>query len=138
VRFLLDTHIWVWSLDDPKRLSDRVAEALRDEDNEVWLSPISVWEVLLLAERGRLGLEDDPVQWVQRALGVSGVREAALNHPVAIRSREVALEHEDPADRFLAATAEIYELTLITEDERLLTGKSWSVLSNRASSRGEP
>lgn len=130
MRLLLDTHIWVWSLDDPKRLSDRVTEALRDEDNEAWLSPISVWEVLLLAEKGRLGL-DDPAGWIRRALDISGVREATLNHPVAIRSREVELEHEDPADRFLAATAEIYELTLVTEDERLLTGKSWSVLSNR-------
>lgn len=132
MRLLLDTHIWVWSLDDPERLSDRVAEALRAEDSEIWLSPISVWEVLLLAQKGRLGLEGDPARWIQRALGASGVREAALNHPVAIRSREVELDHEDPADRFLAATAEIYELTLVTEDERLLAGKSWSVLSNHA------
>jgi PIN domain nuclease of toxin-antitoxin system len=71
------------------------------------------------------------VRWIRRALDVSGVREATLNHPVAIRSREVELEHEDPADRFLAATAEIYDLTLVTEDERLLTGRSWRVLSNR-------
>jgi PIN domain nuclease of toxin-antitoxin system len=131
MRLLLDTHIWVWSLDDPVRLSDRVARVLRDDENEVWLSPISVWEVLLLVEKGRLGLEGEPVRWIRRALDVSGVREATLNHPVAIRSREVELEHEDPADRFLAATAEIYDLTLVTEDERLLTGRSWRVLSNR-------
>ncbi len=131
MRYLLDTHVWVWSLDDPSRLSDRVARALRDPGNEIWLSPISVWEVLLLVEKGRLGLGEEPVRWIGRALDVSGVREATLNHPVAIRSREVELEHDDPADRFLAATAEIYDLTLVTEDERLLTGKSWSVLSNR-------
>ena len=131
MRLLLDTHIWVWSLDDPGRLSDRVAKAVRDQENEVWLSPISVWEVLLLVEKGRLGLEDEPSRWIRRALDISGVREATLNHSVAIRSREVQLEHEDPADRFLAATAEIFDLTLVTEDERLLTGKSWNVLSNR-------
>jgi PIN domain nuclease of toxin-antitoxin system len=131
VRYLLDTHIWVWSLDDPKRLSDRVTRALRDEENEIWLSPISVWEVLLLVEKGRLGLEGEPARWIRRALDVSGVREATLNHTVAIRSREVELEHEDRADRFLVATAEIYDLTLVTEDERLLAGRSWRVLSNR-------
>lgn len=131
MRFLLDTHVWVWSLDDPDRLLDGVARALRDPANEVWLSPISVWEVLLLVERGRLGLEEEPVRWIRRALDASRVREAPINHPVAIRSREVELDHEDPADRFLAATAEIYDLTLVTEDARLLTGRSWKVLSNR-------
>lgn len=131
MRFLLDTHVWIWSLDDPDRLLDGVARALRDPANEVWLSPISVWEVLLLVERGRLGLEEEPVRWIRRALDASRVREAPINHPVAIRSREVELDHEDPADRFLAATAEIYDLTLVTEDARLLTGRSWKVLSNR-------
>lgn len=131
MRLLLDTHIWVWSLDDPERLSERVARAFRDQSNEVWLSPISVWEVLLLVEKGRLGLEDEPRRWIQRGLDVSGVREATLNHSVAIRSREVRLGHQDPADRFLVATAEVYDLTLVTEDERLLAGRSWRVLSNR-------
>lgn len=131
MRFLLDTHVWIWSLDDPDRLLEGVARALRDPSNEVWLSPISVWEVLLLVERGRLGLEEEPVRWIRRALDASGVREAPINHPVAIRSREVELKHGDPADRFLAATAEIYDLTLVTGDERLLTGRSWKVLSNR-------
>lgn len=131
MRLLLDTHIWVWSLDDPERLSPRVAEALGDEGSEVWLSPVSVWEVLLLIEKGRMALDRDPEEWIRESLRASGAHEATLNHEVAIRSRSVDLPHRDPADRFLAATAEIYELTLVTEDERLLAGKSWNVLSNR-------
>ncbi|MBA3583431.1 MAG: type II toxin-antitoxin system VapC family toxin [Gemmatimonadetes bacterium] len=131
MRLLLDTHIWVWSLDEPGRLSVRVAEALGSSENEVWLSPISVWEVLLLAQKGRLVLEPEPYQWIRRALGASAPREAALNYHVAIRSREIRLDLEDPADRFLVATAELYQLTLVTEDERLLAASGWEVLSNQ-------
>jgi PIN domain nuclease of toxin-antitoxin system len=130
VRVLLDTHIWVWSLDDPKRLCDRVVEVLEDSQTETWLSPISVWEVLLLVHKGRLGLDRDPAEWVREALSNSAIHEATLNHEVAIRSHSVELPHRDPADRFLAATAEIFELTLITGDERLLSGRSWAVLPN--------
>jgi PIN domain nuclease of toxin-antitoxin system len=130
MRVLLDTHIWVWSLDDPKRLSARVIDILQNPENEFWLSPISVWEVLLLVEKRRLGLDRDPERWIHDALGTSGLKEASLNHAVAIRSRTIDLSHPDPADRFLAATAEIYDLTLITDDERLMTGKSWTVFPN--------
>lgn len=131
MRVLLDTHIWVWSLDDPERLSARVVDVLEDSQTEIWLSPISVWEVLLLVEKGRMGLDRDPEEWIHDALSASPLNEATLNHRVAIRSRSVELPHQDPADRFLAATAEIFELTLVTDDERLMTGKSWAVLPNR-------
>ena len=138
MRVLLDTHIWVWSLDDPKRLSTPVAEVLEDPQTEIWLSPISVWEVLLLVEKGRMGFDRDPEQWVLDALSASPLQEATLNHRVAIRSRSVELPHHDPADHFLAATAEIFELTLVTADERLMQGKSWNCApqSNRSKNEG--
>lgn len=54
VNLLLDTHTWVWSHVAPERLTKRVTAALRNGNNDLWLSPISIWEFLLLAERGRL------------------------------------------------------------------------------------
>jgi PIN domain nuclease of toxin-antitoxin system len=59
------------------------------------------------------------------------MHEAPLNREVAIRSRSVRLDHEDPADRFLAATADVYELILVTADEHLLRGKGFRTLANR-------
>lgn len=56
MKLLLDTHIWLWSFLEPERLGSRIAEALTEEDNELWLSPISVWEAHLLAERNRIRL----------------------------------------------------------------------------------
>jgi len=133
VNLLLDTHIWLWSHADPERLTKRVAAALADESNEMWLSPISIWEFLLLAERGRVRVKDGtaPPDWVEAALSRAPIHEAPLNREVAVRSRSVRLDHEDPADRFLAATADVYELTLVTADERLLRGKGFRTLANR-------
>ena len=59
------------------------------------------------------------------------LHEAPLSREVAVRSRSVHLAHEDPADRFLAATADVYELTLVTADVRLLRGKGFRALANR-------
>ena len=58
-------------------------------------------------------------------------REAALTHAVALESRRLVLPHHDPVDRFLAASAKVYGLTLVTADERLLGSDEFSVLANR-------
>jgi PIN domain nuclease of toxin-antitoxin system len=129
VRLLLDTHIWLWSLLEPERLSRQAARVLEDAENELWLSPISVWEALLLAERGRIQLEVVPTRWVEDALRAFPVRDATLTREVAVVSRAVDLLHEDPADRFIAASAIVYELTLVTADERLLQSKMCRTLS---------
>lgn len=131
MKLLLDTHIFLWGLLDPARLSPGVAEALESADNELWLSPISIWETVLLAERGRLALDGDPEAWVRVAIDHLPFLEAPLSHEVALRSRSLVLPHQDPADRFLAATASVYELTLVTSDARLLGGAGYQVLANQ-------
>lgn len=117
---LLDTHIWLWSLLDPKRLGDSARSALQSGETELLLSPISVWEALLLAERGRIVLDTDPLRWLRKAISTAPVTEAPLTIDVAIASRTVDLDHQDPADRFIVATAKVYSLTLVTADTRLL------------------
>jgi PIN domain nuclease of toxin-antitoxin system len=133
VNLLLDTHIWLWSLIEPERLTRRVKAALTAETNQLWLSPISVWEFLLLAERGRVRVQQgmSPPAWVEAALSRVPMFDAPLNREVAVRSRAVRVAHDDPADRFLAATADVYDLTLVTADRRLLSGKGFRTLANR-------
>lgn len=131
MRLLLDTHIWLWSLGEPAKLSRRVKTALTRAANELWISPISVWELLILAERGRVKLDDEPRRWVADALARTPAQEAVLTFEVAVRSREVMLAHPDPADRFLMATALVYDLTLVTADDSLIDAKVCPVLANR-------
>jgi len=131
VKFLLDTHIWIWSHVEPERLTPRVAAALEAPDAELWLSPISIWEFLLLVERGRLRLQGEAHEWIEEAWSRVPMQEAPLNREIARRSRTVALPHQDPADRFLAATAQVFELTLVTDDAMLLKGRGFKKLANR-------
>ena len=128
---LLDTHIWLWSLLDPDRLADSARLALLTGENQLRLSPVSVWEALLLAERGRVGLDPDPHRWLRRAMSTSPIAEAPLTIDVALASRTVDVEHQDPADRFIVATAKVYGLTLVTADARLLRCRDIHVLPSR-------
>ena len=121
MKLLLDTHVWIWSVAAPRRLSRKLATALASPKNELWLSPVSVWELLVLAEKGTLKLDRPVYAWVEAALAAPGnLRDAPLNREVALESRRVPLPHQDPADRFIAATAIVYGLTLATADERIL------------------
>ncbi len=131
MKLLLDTHIWIWSLFAPDRLTGTVTGHLESPANELWLSPISVWETLLLVERGRLKVRGQPAAVVNDMLKTGPFREAPVTHAVAMHSRRVQLPHDDPADRFLAATAVVYDLTLVTADDRMLNASGLSVLANR-------
>lgn len=130
MKLLLDTHIWIWGLLEPDRLAPTVRAALQAPGNELWLSPVSVWEALLLAERGRIAITSSPAEWVQRMVQAIPRREAALTHDIAVMSRQVSLPHQDPADRFLAATARVLGLTLVTADDRLLHSTEYAVMAN--------
>ena len=129
LRLLLDTHIILWSAAEPKKLSQNITNELESDSNELWFSPISVWEILLLTEKDRISLGPDIVKSVREIFRRIPLKEAVLNQQVAIQSRLVQLPHQDPADRFLAATAVVYDLTLVTADARLLAAKEVSILT---------
>ena len=128
MNLLLDTHIWIWSKVDPKRLGKRAAAELSDTGNELWLSPVSVWEALALMQKGRIRVED-PIAWVERA--ADQLREAPLTQEIVRTGLALSLPHADPADRFLAATAKVLKLTLVTADQRLLGLGDIASLANR-------
>jgi PIN domain nuclease of toxin-antitoxin system len=129
LRLLLDTHIWLWSLQEPRRLGKRVQQELRNPSNQIWLSPISTWEALTLNAKGRIRLHGNLAEWVASA--TAPLREAPLTHEIALFARELKLVHPDPADRFLAATAKVLDLTLVTADSKLLGLGEIATLANR-------
>lgn len=129
MKLLLDTHIWLWSLDDSKRLGQRVLRELSNPLNEVWLSPISTWEALTLNAKKRIQLPADLASWMAEA--TAKLHEAPLTHEIALAAEQLSFAHKDPADRFLAATAKLLRLTLVTGDANLLGLGEISTLSNR-------
>ena len=121
---LLDTHIWLWYLLGDNKLSTNLQKIIASEKNELWLSPISVWETLILAEKGRIELDSTPITWVKKYLRILDVKEARLTYEIVMLSRQLELSHQDPADRFIAATAVHQDLILATVDSRLI-GFDW-------------
>ncbi len=123
--FLVDTHIWLWHVLADSRLPQGLRRLIdRTPPERRWLSPVSIWEVGLLAERGRFELDAPLREWTSDALSSTPMREATLTTDVAIRSHEITLAERDPADRLLAATASVYDLTLVTVDPNL-TRERW-------------
>ncbi len=128
MRLLLDTHIWVWSVLEPDRLGKRVRQILGSPEHELWLSAVSSWEALLLHKKKRIYLDTDPVQWVQ--LAAQGLHQVPITQDIVLAAHDLEL-HNDPADRFLAATALVLGLTLVTADARLLGLGNIATLANR-------
>jgi len=126
----LDNHVWLWSLGEPHRLSRRVAKELDNRQNELWLSPISIWEAFLLFKKKRVQISTDFTTWLANSLSDLPVIEAPLTFEVARTLPTVVVPHEDPADLFLAATAKAFGLTLITADRNLIKTEGISVLAN--------
>lgn len=117
---LLDTHVWLWRLLEPDRVSAAAKNAISESRSKLFLSPISTWETMFLARKGRVELDLSPREWVIDALRRSTLHAAPLTHEVALRSESLeGFDATDPADRFLVATALEHDLTLVTADRRM-------------------
>jgi len=119
MRLLLDTHVIIWAASAADGLDRRVAALLTDPRNELRMSAVSVWELAMLSERGRIHLRPDPERWIAGAVVGLGLKEAPLTSAIALDSRRLSLPTEDPADRFIAATARMHECALVTADAAL-------------------
>jgi PIN domain nuclease of toxin-antitoxin system len=131
MKLLLDTHIWLWIHRDPWKLTSEVNQSIADPENDLWLSPVSVWELVVLLEKKRVTLAEEMNVWVEKSKKELSLQEAPFSWAVADELRYTILEHRDPADRLLVATAKACELTLVTSDERLLRVPGLRVLANR-------
>ena len=131
MKLLLDTHIWIWSYSEAHKLSSEVARAMTDPANERYLSAVSIWEAIVLSEKKRIQMGSDFLEAFKESKEELDLIEIPLNWEVAQELRFTMLSHRDPADRFLVATAKVYDLTLVTADERLTQIPGIKVLPNR-------
>ena len=118
---LLDTHVLVWEIGGAAKLG-RKARALIErfwQTGAVAVSAVSFWEAGLLHERGRVTLSAPPRQWRDEILE-AGVIELPLDGVTALRSLDLTGLPDDPADRFIAATALVHGAALMTADEKIL------------------
>ena len=120
VKYLLDTHAWVWWTAHPENLSRKVQRLLEDADQyeELLLSAISVWEFCKLLEKGRLAISHDPRQWIDRALETPKLRLVPLSPSVAYHATTLPeAPTRDPGDQIIIATARLENATIMSKDE---------------------
>lgn len=120
MKLLLDTHIWVRSVIEPRLLSRPAARALANPNNEVWVSPVSGLEIISLCEKGRYRKISDPAKWIDETLRTVPIREAPLTFEIAIECGLITLPHDDPADRIIVATARVLGCKLVTSDKLII------------------
>jgi len=123
MKYLLDTHIWIWYHMNPEKLSGRIKALISDpESYEILiLSAISIWEFSKLIEKKKLIISCDPLQWIYQALDMVRLQLLPLSPAIAYNSTRLPQPfHDDPADQIIAASAIEESAVLITKDKLLL------------------
>lgn len=119
MKFLIDTHCWLWLQASPERLAPEVLSRLEDPGVAIVLSAASSWEIAIKYTLGKLPLPEPPSKYVPRRMAASGTRGMAIEHRHALRVAELPAHHRDPFDRLLVAQAQLEALTLLTVDRQL-------------------
>ncbi len=119
--YLLDTHIWIWSQENPEQLGQKSRRELADIAQERFVSAISALEIARLIHLGLLRLRHRFAEWKQFSLDELNAATLDVSHEIAWEAYNLPGKfHNDPADRVLVATALIANLTLITADDLIL------------------
>lgn len=118
MRFLVDTHCWLWLQASPERLAEDVITLLEDPANDLFLSAASSWEIAIKHALGKLPLPEPPSRYVPSRLAASGCRGLSIEHTHALRVAELPPHHRDPFDRLLVAQAQVEGLVLVTADRQ--------------------
>ena len=124
MKYLLDTHVWIWWYMNPDKLSDKVIKLISNSKNydELLLSSISPWEFCKLIEKGRLSIKSSPKKWLEQAFDLPKFRLLSLSPLIAFESTNLKQPfHSDPADQIIVASALNEKATIMTKD-RLLHG----------------
>jgi len=123
IKYILDTHAWIWWNMDPGKLSQKVQKTIENTNkyDEILLSAISPWEFSKLLEKKKLGISCDPEDWIKSALDMPKLRLVPVSPVLAYRSTILPQPfHNDPADQIIVATAREENATILTKDERIL------------------
>ena len=122
---VLDTHVWIWWVSEPDRLSPAAHTTLSDA-RQIGICPISIWEISTKAAKGKLSLDRDLEVWVHQALARPSTALLELSPEVAILAGQLGEQgfHGDPADRLITASAMCRGVELVTKDQaiRAFTG----------------
>jgi PIN domain nuclease of toxin-antitoxin system len=116
VNVLLDTCALLWLAAEPERLSVAACSALDDASNPLFLSDITVWEIVLKHQAGKLPMPEPPRTWLPKQTAFFELQRLPLDIESVFRSGELPAFHRDPFDRLLCAQAMAHGFTVLTPD----------------------
>ena len=123
---LLDTHILIWDALSPEKMSKTAMEAIESEEakNQLLIADISLWEIAMLIDKGRLSISADAGTFIDALLKLRNYEVVPINAEIAFKSIELSkVIQSDPADSLIAATSLVNNATLITADSKILYSK---------------
>lgn len=116
MKLLLDTCTFLWVISDSENLSTHSRKLFADPENEVYLSPVSVWEIMVKHGLGRLPMPEPPQQFVPRYRKLHGIQTLPLDEDAVLQLPRLPSHHKDPFDRMLICQAIAHGITLLTPD----------------------
>lgn len=119
MRFLLDTHAFLWWVSEPEKLSEVAQDFMTDGNNRLYWSAASSWEVAIKNGLGRLPLPEAPDIFIPAELLKNRVESLHITDAHAFRAAQLPRHHSDPFDRMLVAQAQIESIILISQDALL-------------------
>lgn len=119
MRLLLDTHVFLWWVDDAPRLSDQARQAIFDQKSECFLSVASCWELAVKVSLGKLRLRESVERFIPEQLALNGFRLLPIDFRHVARVEGLPFCHRDPFDRLLVAQAMTEKMVMVTADQKL-------------------
>lgn len=119
MRFLIDTHVWLWAVGEPERLRRSAVDQITSAESSVIFSAVSAWEIAIKFSRGRLKLPIPPEDLLMSQLEIFGMTALPVSLPHALRVAQLPFHHHDPFDRLLVAQCQSEGLPLMTADAAL-------------------
>jgi len=113
---LVDTHVWIWSLADPNRLTPECRRLLSSSRNVIYLSAVSAWELAIKDALGKIELPEPVETYVPTRMARQGITALPITHTHALTVSTLPPHHRDPFDRLLIAQAIVERLPILTAD----------------------
>jgi PIN domain nuclease of toxin-antitoxin system len=120
MKLLLDTHIFLWLIDDDKRLSEQYRQAIQDPNNEKFLSVVSIWECVIKYQIGKLDFPSSPETYLPKERRKHLIKTLTVDENSIAQLIKLPLLHKDPFDRLIMAQALQHNLIIMTEDKLIL------------------
>lgn len=116
MKYLLDSVVWLWSIDPVERLSKAARAVLDNGQQEIYFSAASAWELSIKARLGKLRFPAPPAECVPAFVAKQGLRPLPVTHAHAVKIYDLLPRHQDPFDRLIIAQAILEQMTILTAD----------------------